>query len=103
MSRADVYTALQSVFGDVLGREGVVLQDATTARDVAGWDSLRHIDLITAVEARFAIRFSVREVQRLPNVGALVDLNREEARGLSGGPACRFSSSDSSRPSCCLR
>lgn len=74
MSRNDIYIALQEIFGDVLGRSGIELNDATTAQDVEGWDSLKHIDLIMAIEAHYRIRFNVREVQRLHNVGALVDL-----------------------------
>jgi acyl carrier protein len=74
MSRTEIFSALESIFSDVLGRPGIQLTEATTAQDVDGWDSLKHIDLIAAVESHFRIRFNIREVQRLPNVGALVAL-----------------------------
>ncbi|KVK92412.1 acyl carrier protein [Burkholderia cepacia] len=74
MSRNEIYASLKEIFSDVLGRSDIVLSDATTAQDVEGWDSLKHIDLIMAIEASYKIRFNVREVQRLPNVGALVDV-----------------------------
>ncbi|QCP50756.1 acyl carrier protein [Trinickia violacea] len=74
MSSTDIYTALESIFSDVLGRPGIKLTEATTAQDVEGWDSLTHIDLISSIESHFRIRFNIREVQRLPNVGALVGL-----------------------------
>lgn len=50
--------------------------DATTANTVPGWDSLSHIQVITAVEAEFAVRFKTVELLRLRTVGdlqALVD------------------------------
>jgi acyl carrier protein len=52
------------------------LRDETTADQVPGWDSLSHVQILTAVENEFDIRFSGLEVLRLKNVGelqALVD------------------------------
>lgn len=43
-----------------------------TANDIEGWDSLSHINLIVAVEARFKIRFKQREVLSLKNIGDLL-------------------------------
>jgi acyl carrier protein len=50
--------------------------ETTLATEVPGWDSLRHISIIAAVEKRFEIRFKSLEVIRLKNIGelqALVD------------------------------
>ena len=52
------------------------LRDETTADQVPGWDSLSHVQILTAVEAEFGIRFRGLEVVRLRNIGelqALVD------------------------------
>ena len=43
----------------------------TTADTVPGWDSLRHAQIIAAVEAEFGIRFKTLEVLRLKNIGEL--------------------------------
>ncbi|WP_176061802.1 acyl carrier protein [Burkholderia multivorans] len=51
MSRNEIYASLKEIFCDVLGRPNIELNDATTAQDVDGWDSLKHIDLIMAIEA----------------------------------------------------
>ena len=47
------------------------IMDGTTADTVPGWDSLRHAQLIAAVEAEFGTRFSTLEVLRLKNIGEL--------------------------------
>ncbi len=47
------------------------IDDATTAADVPGWDSLGHVALIAAVEHEFGVRFRTLEVLRLRDVGAL--------------------------------
>jgi acyl carrier protein len=48
--------------------------DTTTAAMVPGWDSLRHVRIIMAVEESFGIRFRTLEVIRLKNVGELQTL-----------------------------
>jgi len=68
---------LQDVFCDVFDDE-IVLRDDMTAADVDGWDSLRHIDLIIAVEQRFGVKFATAEISGLKadgqNVGTFVHL-----------------------------
>ena len=72
MDRTEVYTRLASVFQDVFDRE-VTLTDATTAADVPGWDSLNHITLIGTVEDEFDVKFPMKDVVGMKNVGELVD------------------------------
>jgi acyl carrier protein len=51
-------------------------QESTTANLVPGWDSLRHVAILAAIEKEYGIRFRSLEVIRLKNIGelqALVD------------------------------
>ena len=66
--------ALTEVFRDVLDDDSLVLNDSTCAADVDGWDSITHVLLVVAVEAKFGIRLSSGEIQRLKNVGELAAL-----------------------------
>lgn len=54
-----------------------------TAGDVENWDSLTHIDLITAVEREFRVKLTTSEVMSLKNVGDLMSLIQKK----TGGPA----------------
>ena len=72
MDRTEVYTRLASVFQDVFDRE-VTLTDETTAADVPGWDSLNHITLIGTIEDEFDVKFPMKDVVGMKNVGELVD------------------------------
>jgi acyl carrier protein len=47
------------------------IQDDTTAAMVPGWDSLSHARIIAAIEDAFGIRFKMREVMQVENVGKL--------------------------------
>lgn len=62
---------LTTIFRTILRQPSLVLSDELTARDVAGWDSLNHINLIIQIEQEFRIRFSNSEVTSLKNVGDL--------------------------------
>jgi acyl carrier protein len=41
---------------------------------VRDWDSLSHINLMTSIEKRYKIRFALRELQELKNIGDMIDL-----------------------------
>ena len=72
MNRDEIYSRLKEVFQDIFDKE-VVLTDATTAADVPGWDSLNHITLIGTIEDEFDVKFPMKDVVHLKNVGELVD------------------------------
>ena len=74
MNREEIYDRLTEVFIDVFDDEDIHLDDETTAADIEDWDSLTHITLLGAVEDEFGIRFNMRAVQSLKNVGDMVDL-----------------------------
>ena len=65
---------LKKVILNELNLDDFELQDETVAPDVPGWDSLNHVNIILAVENKFAIKFKSYEVLRLKNVGDLQKL-----------------------------
>lgn len=62
---------MQEVFRHVFDDDSIILNPAMTANDVDGWDSLSHINLILAIENKFNIRFSQRELLTFSKVGDL--------------------------------
>lgn len=46
----------------------------TCADDIEDWDSLEQINLLTAIEKKFNIKFKLADVRNLKNVGDLLDL-----------------------------
>ena len=73
MTRDEVYARLKDVFNDVFDTD-VNLGDDTTSADVPGWDSLTHITLIGTVEDEFDIKFPMKDVVHMKNVGEMVSL-----------------------------
>ena len=65
MSREEIYEKLNEVFQDVFDDEEITVNDATTANDIEDWDSLEQINLLTAIEKRFRIKFKLADVRGL--------------------------------------
>jgi acyl carrier protein len=72
LSEQQIWDRLRTIFSTTLGRDDVVLTAETTARDVPGWDSVTHIQLMVAIERAFGIRFRTGELAHVENVGQLV-------------------------------
>ena len=64
--------ALNAVFCEVFDDESIKIKPEMTANDIDGWDSLSHVNLIVAVETRFKIRFSQKELLTFKNIGELL-------------------------------
>ena len=74
MKKEEITGKLKSVFQKVFAENDITISRETTAQDIDMWDSLRHIQLISEVERAFGIKFKLREVLRMKNVGDLIDL-----------------------------
>ncbi len=74
MEREDILKKLNEIFCDVFDEDSIVVTEAMTANDIEAWDSLIHITLISAVEDEFDIKFSMKEVVGMENVGEMADI-----------------------------
>ena len=62
---------LAGIFRTLFNDPGLELRDDLTARDVDGWDSLNHVNLMILIEDEFRVRFTTSEVSSLQDVGEL--------------------------------
>jgi acyl carrier protein len=74
MLQTEVKAKLNLVFRDVFDDEAIQITEAMTAADIEDWDSLTHVQLISAVEKAFGVKFTVRESQTMKNVGEFIEL-----------------------------
>jgi acyl carrier protein len=70
----EVLEQLQPIFEAALEAPGIKLTLESSAKNIANWDSIAHIEIVEMVEIRFKIRFALGELQNLKNVGDLVEL-----------------------------
>jgi acyl carrier protein len=74
----DVFPEVQEIFRAVLDQPDLVLTRESSASTVDNWDSLAHVDIITAVQSRFKVRFALSDLDRMKNVGDLIDLTQKK-------------------------
>jgi len=74
MNSDQIYSRLTEIFHEVFEDPSIVPTPEMKASDVPEWDSLNHINLIVAIEARFKIKFKTSEIESLRNVGHLVEM-----------------------------
>ena len=79
MSEQEIYDRLNEVFRDVFDDDEITVNEDTTADDIEDWDSLEHINLISAVEDEFGIRFKMGEVSSMKNVGEMFEIIKTRA------------------------
>ncbi|HBI84686.1 MAG TPA: acyl carrier protein [Ruminococcus sp.] len=80
MTKAEAMEALTPVFREVFDDDSIELSDDLTAADVDGWDSVEHFNLISEIESRFGMRFKMKEVSGMKNVGELAEIVADRAK-----------------------
>lgn len=73
MSSLEIMKEVNIIFIDVLENEDIILSRESSAKDIAEWDSLNHIQLIVAIEKRFKIRFTTSNIKGWKGVGDMCD------------------------------
>ena len=70
----DLLPEIQDIIRDVLDDDSLVITRESNASNVEDWDSLAHVNLITAIESKYKVKFALGERQELKNVGDLIDI-----------------------------
>jgi acyl carrier protein len=70
----DLLPEVQDIFRDIFDDDNLVITRESNAATVEDWDSLAHVNLVTAIEKKFKIKFGLGELQDLKNVGDMIDL-----------------------------
>ena len=66
-----LHQQLEEVFHNVFNDDEIVLTDETTAKDIPGWDSIAHINLMFSIEDAFGVQFEGNQLAEFKNVGEL--------------------------------
>lgn len=75
----DIIQRLTPLFRDVLNDDHVTITPESNALSMGpAYDSLAHINIISAIEQEFDIRFEFSEIVGLDNVGDMIALIRRK-------------------------
>jgi acyl carrier protein len=74
MERTEILGKLQGVFKNILKNSSLDLTESLSAHDVDGWDSLTHMLIISEVEGSFKIKFKLKDLNKMKNIGDMIDI-----------------------------
>jgi acyl carrier protein len=74
MTKEGMFSKVQEIFRDIFDEDDLMITDSTNSDEIEDWDSLNHINLVSAIEQEFGIKFTLIELISLKNVGEMIDL-----------------------------
>ena len=74
MDMQTILNEVQEIFRNNFDDPDIIITRETCADDIEDWDSLEQINLLSAIEKKFSIKFQLADVRGLENVGDLLDL-----------------------------
>lgn len=68
METTQILDLVEQILGRIVKNPGLVLKPEYSHKDVAGWDSLAHIMLISALGKHFGVKFTTAEMLKMNTV-----------------------------------
>ena len=65
---------LEALFANLLQEPVDSINDETSPRNTRSWDSLKHLEVVLAVESAFSVQFSMPEIVGLDSLGKIRQL-----------------------------
>jgi acyl carrier protein len=78
---------LKQIVANVLRIDAAELSDDSNAQNTPRWDSLRHIEVIFAVESAYHVRFTMPEISSLRKLGDIRVLLKSKGALIEDTPA----------------
>lgn len=81
MTTEEIKQKTNVIFRNVFADNSIEVTEEMTAKDVERWDSLNHLTMISAVEKEFGIKFKLKEMVGMKNVGDMLRLIETKSNG----------------------
>ena len=79
MNSDEILQKIAGIMRETFNTPSLEITPEMTAKDIKGWDSMRNIWLIVAIEEGFNIKLSTSEVIKMESVGDYVALIQEKS------------------------
>ncbi len=74
MKKLEIENNLTKIFRELFSDTSIIISDDLTAKDIDGWDSLTHMLLIVEIESLFSIKFKLKDLNKMKNVGEMIKI-----------------------------
>ena len=73
MKRDEILMTVQEICRDIFDLDQLIISDETNASQISQWDSLNHLNLVSAIEDEFNLKFTFEEIASFKNIGSILD------------------------------
>jgi acyl carrier protein len=74
MTEASIKLELQPIFANVFSDPNIEITESMNAENVDKWDSVTHLTMILEVEQFYQIKFKLKELTSMKNVGDMIQI-----------------------------
>jgi acyl carrier protein len=74
MEKNEIKAKLTPIFRGIFNDDSLILSNELNSNDIDRWDSLTHMILIAEIENLFSIKFKLKDLNKMKNVGDMVDI-----------------------------
>ena len=71
--KKEILKEIELKFQKLFDNENIRLKMKTESKDIKGWDSLAHINIILSIEKLFGFRFNPKDIYNFKNLEELVE------------------------------
>ena len=70
MTATNTFHEVRNIASDIFGIPTAKLDAESSPESVESWDSVKHLNLVLALEERFAVEFAPEEIEKMKTLGA---------------------------------
>jgi len=69
MEKGEILKEVQEIFREVFENPALIVTQSSAPADIHEWDSLTHVLLLSKIEKKFSIKFSLDDMLSFENIG----------------------------------
>jgi acyl carrier protein len=71
---ASTFEQVRNIASDIFGVPSDKITAESSPETIENWDSMRHLNLVLAVEEKFGVQLDPEDIERMKNIGAVAEL-----------------------------
>ena len=79
-----VLPQVRAIAADVFGVDEGTIHPESSAETVEGWDSIQHLNFVLALEERFGVQLSPKEMEAVRTIGGAAEVIERRVQQVAG-------------------
>lgn len=78
-----IFEQVRGIASDILGVPADRLTTDSSPETIESWDSMQHLNLVLAIEEKFAVQLAPEEIEQMKNIGLVAALVEKKVPSVS--------------------